>query len=184
VRRKPWCWLRARETTRTCSVSATALCGIPISWPRPRDPEAIGPAVEELMRWRSIVTKRDSAHHHHRRRDRRGRNSGRRSWSSCAAVGQPRKNPASQNPRRVDIVAVALRHCMRPGDYTNAGAPLAEGDARRVSCSACQRFPKVAPRRTSTMCSSGRSTSSTSEVFGGESERSKQMWRPSARATA
>ena len=44
------------------------------------DPAAVAPAVEELLRWLSIVHSGVAAHHHRRRRDRRAHDPARASW--------------------------------------------------------------------------------------------------------
>ena len=126
------------------------------------DPDAIGPAVEELLRWLSIVHTRDSAHHHHRRRDRRRRRSRRGSWCSCRCR-RAIAIPTSSTRRRCSTSGAARRVIWRSATAcTTASArhwPAWRCASRFPRCCAASR--RWRSPRISTMCSSGRSTSST-----------------------
>ena len=126
------------------------------------DPDAVGPAVEELLRWLSIVQTADSADHHHRRRDRRRGDSRRSAGVRVAAVGQPRSRihrlagGARHPPRRARASGVRPRCAPLPGRAAGT-----DGDADRVSRAAAPIPDARAGRGLRGCASSGRSTSST-----------------------
>jgi len=122
---------------RTCSSRHTGGWRIR-SWPRSATtPDAIGPAVEELMRWRSSCQSAMPRIKTTGRRDRRGRNSGRARLRSRSR--QPRHR-FTDSPEVLDIRAVSLGIWHSATVYTMPWAPVAHGDARRVSA-LLQRFP-------------------------------------------
>ena len=121
---------------------------------RPRDRGAAALAVDRAQR--------DSAHHHHRRRGRRRADPGRQAGVRVAAVGQSRSR-LHRLTRKSSTSAAARPDIWRSATACiTASAPRWRGwrcASRSPRCCAASRRSRSP--RTSTMCSSGRSTSST-----------------------
>ena len=109
------------------------------------DPDAVGPAVEELLRWLSIVHTVDSADHHHRRRGRRACRSRRASWCS-PRCRRPTGTRNSSPPQTLSTSAAARRgtSAFGHGVHHCLGAPLARMEMRIALPALLRRFPTLA----------------------------------------
>ena len=108
------------------------------------DPDAVGPAIEELLRWLSIVQTRDPAHHHHRCRGRGRDDPGGQSGLPVHAVGQP-GHDFIDSPEVLDIRRGAPGHlAFGHGVHHCLGAPLARMEMRIAFPALLRRFPNLA----------------------------------------
>ena len=109
------------------------------------DPAAVAPAVEELLRWLSIVHTRDPAHHHHRGGDRRACRSPRANWCSRRCRRATATADFVDNPDTFDISRGAPGHlAFGHGVHHCLGAPLARMEMRIAFPALLRRFPTLA----------------------------------------